>query len=96
VRSDNIIGNNGAKALGPHLAKLNNMIMLHLNSSSCPACEIVLQSVLHDDQVGVWGDVSELHWGGRRQGTGPTPGEAQKHDTGGLVRCVIALCLVAV
>ena len=31
--SDNHIGDEGAKALGPHLAKLNNMTTLELSSA---------------------------------------------------------------
>ena len=34
-------------------------------------------------------DVREQHWGGRRQSTGPTPGEAQQHDNVDVGGCVM-------
>jgi len=39
-------------------------------------------------------DVRQQHWGGRRQSTGPTPGEAQQHDNVGLEVCVTAIVFV--
>jgi len=36
-------------------------------------------------------DVSEQHWVGRRESTGPTPGEAQQHHNVGLGMCVTAI-----
>jgi len=36
-------------------------------------------------------DVRQQHWGGRRESTGPTPGEAQQHDNVGLGGCVTAI-----
>jgi len=36
-------------------------------------------------------DFREQHWGGRRESTGPTPGEAQQHDNVELGVCVTAI-----
>jgi len=44
-----------------------------------------------DDVVVCVSDVREQHWGGRRESTGPTPGEAQQHDNVELGGCVTAI-----
>jgi len=36
-------------------------------------------------------DVRQQHWGGRRESTGPTPGEAQQHGNVGFAGCVTAI-----
>ena len=36
-------------------------------------------------------DVRQRAWGGRRESTGPTPGEAQQHDNVELAVCVTAI-----
>jgi len=41
-----------------------------------------------DDVVLCVSDVRQQHWGGRRESTGPTPGEAQQHDNAELGGCV--------
>jgi len=38
-------------------------------------------------------DVRQQHWGGRRESTGPTPGDAQHHDNVEVVQCVSAIVL---
>ena len=55
-------------------------------------CLFVWQCGVNDDHVVVCvSDVREQHWGGRRESTGPTPGEAQQHDNVVLGMCVTAI-----
>ena len=50
------------------------------------------QCGVNDDHVSVCvSDVRQQHWGGRRESTGPTPGEAQQHDNVELTVCVTAI-----
>ena len=57
------------------------------------AQEIVCwQCRVNDDHVVVCvSDVRQQNWGRRREGTGPTPGEAQQHRNVGLGMCVTAI-----
>jgi len=99
IEAGNNIGNAGAKALGSHLVKLANMTTLDLSCAWWRWCLDVhrtwvfcWQYCVDDDCVVVcMCDVSEQHWRGRRQGTGPTPGEAGQHDNVGFEQCVEAM-----
>ena len=96
--SGNNIGDEGAKALGPHLAKLNNMTTLNLWGTWRQECLSMHRRCLFVGNVAsmmtTWlcvSDVRQQHWGGRRESTGPTPGDAQQHDNVERGVCVMAI-----
>ena len=86
--TDNNIGVEGAKALGPHLAKLVNINALDLSGRKrtwdvCERCGCVIVLLWLSKSTCacvVWGVGSrEQHWRGRRKGAGSTPGQACEH-----------------
>ena len=84
--SGNNIGEEGAKALGPQLAKVVNMTELVLNGRKlCVSVAVVVVCCCFgcekQKHLCACGCVREQHWRGRREGTGSTPGQACEHDS---------------
>jgi len=83
----NKIGDEGAKALGPHLAKLSNMTHLYL---TCTCLLVVGGGKCNVTRVLAVGAVDrEQDWRCRCGGAGPTLGQVVRHDTLGYRGCVL-------
>lgn len=89
VMADNQIGDEGTKALGPHLAKLNKLDFLDLagvskltlwHAHACLLWFCVINTVECGDR--------EQHWRGRCNGDRPTPGAPLQHYCVGSRWCV--------
>ena len=92
--SGNNIGVEGAKALGPHLAKLTNVATLHFACACCcwflgvHCTRTLVGSVASMISQWLYGFLSQQAWRGRRHSTRPAPGEASQHDNAAPDQCV--------